>query len=76
MRWLYVPPDGAWAPIAAFGSPKPPAPPPPQAMPDIQDPALLTNRRKLLEAAMARGGRLSTMLTDDNSYNRDTLGLR
>lgn len=78
LRALYGPRDGgAWAPVAAFGGPKaPPPPPPPQPMPDLQDPAILAQARKAREAAMARSGRLSTMLTGDTDYSSDKLGLR
>lgn len=70
-------PSEGWAPVAAFGSrPSPPPPPAPLPMPDTEDPALLTRRRRELEGAMARSGRLSTMLTDEDSYSRDKLGLR
>ena len=65
-----------WEPIAFGHAPQPPPPPPPQPMPDLQDPALLADRRRVLEQAMARSGRLSTIFTDDNSYRSDKLGLR
>lgn len=58
--------------IFGGGAPKPPAPPPPQPMPDLQDPAIARARRRLLEGAMSRSGRMSTMLTDE--YSGDKLG--
>jgi hypothetical protein len=75
MRWLYAAPDG-WPPVAAFGAPaKPPPPPNPAPMPDMEDPALLAAQKKLLEAPMARFGRLSTMLTDQSGYSGNKLGI-
>lgn len=72
--WLYCDLDSAM--LAAFGHPKPPAPPPPAPIPDLQDPALLATRKRDLEGAMSRSGRLSTMLTDENGYNRERLGVK
>lgn len=74
LRWLYARPEGAWAPVAAFGAPKPPAPPPPEPIPDLQDPALAARKKQTAAAAQARSGRLSTMLTDE--FDGDKLGLR
>ena len=80
MRWLYAVPDGAWAPVVAIGGGREiPAPPLPAPMPDLEDPALLAERRKALRGARQRSGRLSTIFTDenqdDNSYRGDRLGL-
>lgn len=55
---------------------KPPPPPAPLPMPDLESPDLVAARRRTLEGALARSGRLSTMLTDENRYGRDKLGLR
>lgn len=52
----------------------PPAPPPPQPMPDLMDPALLAAKRRTLEGAAARSGRMSTILSGGDSYSGDTLG--
>ena len=74
-RW---PPDlPGEATVAALSHPKPPAPPPPQPIPDLQDPAILATKRRDLESAMARSGRLSTLLTGDenSSYSGSKLGL-
>jgi hypothetical protein len=57
-------------------SPKLPAPAPVLPIPDLEDPELLALKRQRREAAMARGGRLSTMLTDDNAYSGSKLGFR
>lgn len=54
----------------------PPPPPAPLPMPDLESPAVAAARKRNLEGALARSGRLSTMLTDENSYGRDKLGLR
>ena len=59
------------------GSPKPPTPPAPVAMPDPLDPALMEARKRTLQAAMGRSGRASTNLTGDNGdYSTDKLGSR
>lgn len=72
---LYRPPD-AWAPVAAFGgSSAPPPPPAPTPIPDREDPAFLVEARRKREAQQ-RSGRLSTMLTGDDLYSGDKLGLR
>lgn len=78
--WLYGRPDG-WPPIMAFGHPKAAAPPPPPAplpIPDIEGPTALAAKRRLLDAASVRSGRLSTLLTgdDNNSYAGNRLGVR
>ncbi len=63
--------------VAGFGHPKaPPPPPPPAPIPDLQDPALLAERRKALEDASRRSGRLSTIFTGDQGYSGDKLGVR
>lgn len=53
-----------------------PAPAPVLPIPDLEDPELLALKRRDREAALQRGGRLSTMLTDDNAYSGSKLGLR
>lgn len=58
------------------GPPKPPPIPPPQPMPDLLDPAIATARRRTLQAAIARSGRLSTILSGGDEYSGDTLGKR
>lgn len=58
------------------GKSAPPPPPPPLPIPDLEDPALLARRRRELEGASTRSGRLSTMLTDDTAYSGSKLGLR
>lgn len=80
LGWLYRAPrrDG-WPPVAAFSHPKAlPTPPPPTPMPtpDLQDPEIIAIRRRQIEAALLRGGRASTNLTDDSGYSRDKLGMR
>lgn len=79
LSWLYAPSDGAFAPIAAIPHPKvkdPPSPEPPAPMPDLYDPALLARKRGPLDSASVRSGRISTMLSAENAYGSDKLGLR
>jgi len=48
----------------AFGGPSaPPAPPPPTPIPDPNGPAALAAQSKAMTDALARSGRLSTILT-------------
>lgn len=59
-----------------MGSPKPPEPPPPQPMPDLDDPAALAAKRKVLDSAAARSGRASTVLANgDGSGGGVKLGV-
>jgi hypothetical protein len=68
-----------------FSKPKIPDPQPPAPMPDDQSPGVLEAQRRNLNAAMARSGRRSTILSGDTSaktavpsfgdnYSRDKLG--
>lgn len=52
-----------------FGSKAPP-PPKPVPMPDPEDPVALATKRKQIEEAAARSGRMSTMLSEDYGNNR------
>lgn len=57
-------------------APKPLSPPDPLPIPDLNDPAILAQRRRRLDDAMSRSGRLSTVLTDSGGYSSDKLGVR
>ncbi len=57
------------------GGPKaPPPPPPPLPMPDMEDPAIIAERRRRMALESQRSGRASTILSGE--YSGDTLGTR
>lgn len=60
-----------------FGGGKASVPPPPPVVPipDINDPAVLARKRRVLEDAATRSGRVSTLLSD-NEYSGGKLGIR
>lgn len=61
-----------------FGSPSPPPVPKVQPMPDLNDPAILAAQNQVMQSAMARSGRLATILTggggNSGNYSGSTLG--
>lgn len=61
---------------ALFSSPpKPPAPPPPTPMPDLLDPAILAEKKRVLNQAASRSGRNSTLLSGGgDDYSGQKLG--
>jgi hypothetical protein len=63
-----------------FKSPKMPAPPPPTRMPSQMDQEMIAAGRRTRSAALARKGRLSTILTDtlgdtSGAYSGRALGV-
>jgi hypothetical protein len=61
--------------MAFGGSSAPPPPPAPAPIPDREDPAFLAAARRPRES-QTQSGRLSTLLTGDDLYSGDKLGLR
>jgi hypothetical protein len=59
---------------AIFSKPKTPAPPPPVRMSDPFDPAILEARKKQMAGMQRRGGRESTILSDELSGSSGRLG--
>lgn len=57
-----------------FKQPKPPKVPEPARMPDLQDPAALEAKRRQLQNIAMRGGRDSTILSDNLSGSTGKLG--
>lgn len=56
-------------------SAKPPSPPPPVPMPDLLDPAILAEKNRVRNAAAARSGRASTLLSGGgDDYSGQKLG--
>ena len=65
---------GATVAGATFLRPKTPKPQPTARMPDPQSPEVLEARRRKIAEQQARGGRESTILSDDDAYSNSFLG--
>lgn len=57
-----------------FPKPDIPKPPPTTPLPDENDPAVLAAKKREMDLARMRSGRMETILSDD--YSRDKLGGR